>query len=219
MQRRALLLALSFACAAAVVPGLALAAAPRPAPLTAADQADLARVESYLNAIRTLQAGFLQVSSDGSVARGRLFLARPGRLRFEYDPPADGLLISDGTWLIHYDAQLKQANQLPLDLTPASFLVREPVRLSGEVTVTRLQRGANVLRVTIVRTSDPGSGSVLLTFSDNPMSLQQWIVTDALGVETRLALLDPRQGMALDPKLFVLDKPTLGPGQGPGGNR
>ena len=212
MKRRAFLLALPFALA----PGAALAAVARPAPLSAADQADLARIEGYLNAIRTLQAGFLQVSSDGSVARGRMFLARPGRLRFEYDPPADGLLISDGTWLIHYDAQLKQANQLPLDLTPASFLVREPVRLSGEVTVTRLQRGPNVLRVTLVRTSEPGQGSVLLTFGDNPLGLQQWIVTDALGVETRLSLLEPRQGVPIDPKMFVLDKPVLGPGQAPG---
>lgn len=212
MKRRAVLLALSFALA----PGAALAAVARPAPLSSADQADIARIEGYLNAIRTLQAGFLQVSTDGSVARGRMFLARPGRLRFEYDPPADGLLISDGTWLIHYDAQLKQANQLPLDLTPASFLVREPVRLSGEVTVTRLQRGPNVLRVTLMRTKEPGQGSVLLTFSDSPLGLQQWIVTDALGVETRLSLLEPRQGVTIDPKLFVLDKPVLGPGQGPG---
>lgn len=212
MKRRTFLLAIPLVLA----PGAVLAAVARPAPLSSADQADIARIEGYLNAIRTMQAGFLQVSSDGSVARGRMFLARPGRLRFEYEPPAEGLLISDGTWLIHYDAQLKQANQLPLDLTPASFLVREPVRLSGEVTVTRFQRGPNVLRITLVRTKEPDQGSVLLTFADNPMALQQWIVTDALGVETRLSLIEPRQGMPVDPRLFILDKPVIGPGQAPG---
>ncbi|MBM3572410.1 MAG: outer membrane lipoprotein carrier protein LolA [Alphaproteobacteria bacterium] len=215
MNRRDALLGLPFLLWA--TPGLAAAA--RPSPLSATDQADIARIESYLNGIRTLQAGFLQASSDGSVARGRVFISRPGKLRFEYDPPVEGLLVSDGTWLIHYDAELKQANHLPLDLTPASFLLRDPAKLSGEVTVTRFQRGPNVLRVTLVRTTETSAGSVQLTFSDNPLALQQWIVTDAQGTETRLSLLDARLGQPLDPRLFVFDKPVIGPGQTPGSNR
>ncbi|MBM3598617.1 MAG: outer membrane lipoprotein carrier protein LolA [Alphaproteobacteria bacterium] len=227
MKRRYLLTRLLLApllSIPAALPGFAArAAAPaaKPAPLSPADQADIARIESYLNSVHTLQASFLQVASTGEVARGRLFLQRPGKLRFEYDPPGKDLLISDGVWLIHYDGVLQQANQLPLDMTPATLLVRQRVKLSGDVTVTKVERGANVLRVTVVKTGEPKAGAVVLVFSDNPLTLQQWIVVDALGVETRLSLIDPRPGGTLDARLFTLDKPVVGPGQGstPGASR
>src|SRR5262249_37609976 len=102
-SRREFLVAFAAAPLVATVP--AFAADPPPAPsLSAADKADIARVEAYLNALRTMQAHFLQVAENGATAQGQFYLSRPGKLRLEYDPPVPILMISEGRdFLIHYD--------------------------------------------------------------------------------------------------------------------
>ena len=93
--RRAVVAA-TFALAAIWVPALGEAGEPPPAAaLTAQDTADLQRVATYLNGILTMYARFRQVASNGGVATGQLWMARPGRRRFEYDPPAQILLRAD----------------------------------------------------------------------------------------------------------------------------
>ena len=69
------------------------------------DMEDLRRVETYLEAIKTLKGRFLQTSSNGGVASGKVFMSRPGRMRFEYDPPTPILMIADGVFLIYIDQE------------------------------------------------------------------------------------------------------------------
>lgn len=124
----------------AVLAGLSLALLARPAAfaqspraLSDADREDIARVESYLESVRTLEARFLQIAPDGSTAEGMFWLSRPGRLRLEYDPPNPNLLIADGRALAHIDRSLQTIAYLPLASTPAGVLVRAEVRLAGDV--------------------------------------------------------------------------------------
>src|SRR5262249_52349006 len=126
--------------------------------LTEQDRADIARVEAYLNDIKTLSARFMQVSDTGGTAEGKLFLSRPGKLRLEYDPPVPILMVANSGFLIHYDKQLKSVTHLPIDSTPAGLLVREHVALSGDVTVSAVERGPGSLRVTMTQTKDPNAG-------------------------------------------------------------
>ena len=184
----------------------AAATAPRSA-LSDQDRADIARVEEYLNAIRTLSARFLQISDTGGTAEGKLYLSRPGKLRLEYDPPVPILLVASSGFLIHYDKQLKTVAHLPIDSTPAGLLVREHVALSGDVAVTSVERGPGSLRVTIVQSKDPQAGRITLVFSERPFALSNWQVTDAQGSVTRVALIDPRSGVPLDPSLFRFNEP------------
>lgn len=192
------------------VAGSALAAAAANTPratLSDQDRADIARVEEYLNAIRTLSARFLQISDTGGTAEGKLYLSRPGKLRLEYDPPVPILLVASSGFLIHYDKQLKTVAHLPIDSTPAGLLVRERVALSGDVAVTSVERGPGSLRVTVVQSKDPQAGRITLVFSERPFALSNWQVTDAQGSVTRVALIDPRSGVPLDPALFRFNEP------------
>lgn len=200
----------------AVLAGLTFALVARPSAfaqsrraLSDADRADVARVESHLAEIRTLESRFLQIGPDGSTAEGAFFLSRPGRLRLEYDPPNPNLLIADGRALAHIDRSLRTIAYLPLDSTPAGVLVRADVRLAGDVDVVGVERGPGVLRVSVVQTSDPRAGRLTLVFAERPFQLSSWNIVDAQGLTTRITLLDARIGQPIDPQRFRIVDPTL----------
>ena len=185
------------------------AAAPAGPALSEADRADIARMEAYFNTLKTIQARFMQMSSEGSYAEGNFYLSRPGRMRIEYDPPVPVLIVSNKQTLVYYDKDLEQISYMGLDSTPAGILVGAEVSFSGKISVTGFERGANTLRVTLVQTEDPLAGSITLVVSDNPMVLRKWTVTDAQGVVTNVSLLGTRFGVALDPELFRFKKPWI----------
>jgi outer membrane lipoprotein-sorting protein len=166
------------------------------------DQADIARVETYLNGIKTLKAHFFQVAGDGTVSQGTAWLDRPGKMRFQYDPPAPFLLIASHGVLTFNDSSLQQTSNIPLSRTPLGILLAENVTLSGGVTVTNMQRLPGQLQLTLVRTDSPGDGSLTLIFSEQPLTLRQWVVVDAQRRETHVTLTDVRLGGSFDPALF-----------------
>ncbi len=210
-RRLAAILIVALAWAAAAVP--AWAAPPRAATLSAADRADVGRIEAYLNSIRTLKARFLQVSSTGDLSEGTLFISRPGKLRIEYDPPVPILIVAAGGVLTYIDKELEQVSEIDIESTPAGFLLQETVSFfSGDFTLTRFKRQADAARVTLVRTEDPQEGSLTLIFSDRPLALRKWIVTDAQGVKTTVSLLNTRFGLPLNPELFTFEAPDLSEG-------
>jgi outer membrane lipoprotein-sorting protein len=169
---------------------------------TGQDQADLARIEAYLNGIRSLRARFVQTASDGSTASGIALMQRPGKMRFQYDPPTPYLLVANYGFLTFYDSQLQQTSHIPLSRTPLGILLADRVTLSGEVTVTRFVRFPGQLQVTLVRTASPGEGTLTLIFNDNPLILRQWIVQDQQGKQTRVAFTNMEVGATIDAKLF-----------------
>ncbi len=173
-----------------------------PAQDVEADAETLARLVDYLNGITSLKARFVQVSDNGAFAEGDLYLDRPGRLRFEYDPPHPALLIANGVTLLYYDRELEQATFLPLWETPLWFLVREEVDLEDGVEVMGVERGPGTVRVTLRMSEDGAEGQVTLVFSDQPVALHSWEVEDAQGILTRVAILNPRYGAELDESLF-----------------
>ncbi|MEQ8588102.1 MAG: outer membrane lipoprotein carrier protein LolA [Thalassobaculaceae bacterium] len=170
--------------------------------LTAEQKAEVERVETYFNQLTTLRSTFLQASSTGLVARGVVWLERPGRMRFEYAPPSPVLITADGIWLTYQDNQLEQTTQIPLIASPLSVLVSDEVDLSDDLIVEAVEKGSNVLRLRLRQRNDPDQGDVVLTFQDKPLSLKQWIITDAQGVEVKVALLDPVFGLDLPPDLW-----------------
>ena len=200
--------AVALALAAVLVPPGATRAdsLPQPAPLTAQDQADLQRIAAYLNTVGTMTARFNQRSANGAVAGGWLWLERPGRMRFQYDPPNPILLLADRFYVYYIDTKLAEVSQVGLKSTPAWFLLRVPISFS-DLRVTRFERGANTLQVTIVDPANPDNGSLTMLFSDQPMSLRQWTIVDQQRHVTTVSLSQQQFGMALDPKLFVYQNP------------
>jgi len=187
-------------------PGMPGAQAQGLANLSKDDRADISRIEKYLNTIKTLQARFLQVSSDGDFSEGALYFSKPGKMRLEYDDPNPMLIVSDGTNLGFYDKELNQVSYFDLDATQAAVLLRENISFSSEDTIiTAFERGPGVLRLTVIKGSDPLEGNITLIFSDRPLSLRKWTVTDAQGVITNISLLDPRFGVTLKQGLFEIE--------------
>lgn len=172
------------------------------------NQEDIARAEAYLNKITTLKARFLQINSEGKIAEGTVFMKRPGRARFEYEPPAQILVVADGTWLVFHDKELKETTRLPLYSTPISVLLKENVTLNGDVTVLSVEKDANTLRINIIDTDEPEQGGITLVFSDKPLKLRKWLITDAQGNTTSVSISDVEQGMWIKPELFNLLDPA-----------
>lgn len=204
--------------AIALILALAVPAAPadatiaRTLKLTKQDIADLVRIEHHLNTIKTVRARFLQISNNGEYGEGEVHIWRPGRMRLEYDPPNPTMIIADGSNLIYIDRELDQATAVLLALTPAELILRDSVSFtSDELLVTGFDRSPGVIRLSVVKADDPTEGRIMLIFSDKPLELRKWIITDAQGVKTTVSLLGPEFGVKLDRKLFDFEMPTDGP--------
>jgi outer membrane lipoprotein-sorting protein len=177
-------------------------AAPTPAVLGPQDTLELQRVAAYLNGIRTMTAHFQQVANNGGISTGKVWVSRPGRMRFEYDPPNQISLLADSNSVYYWDRQLNQTSKYELRQTPAWFFLRDPISFGSDVVVTRFGQSGGIVRVTVVETAQPDSGSLTLVFTENPLALRQWSVVDQQGKTTTVTLSDLQFGMALDPRLF-----------------
>lgn len=187
---------------AAAAPADPVRAAPEPARLSGAQKALIGNIEDYLNGITTVEAGFLQLTATGQFAKGKLYLHRPGRMRFEYEPPVPYLLVSDGTWFIFVDEELEQATYLPLKKTPAYMLLRKGFSFSEGLIVTGMREQSGTVQVVVVDENEPDTGQVTLTFFREPLSLKSWTVEDPQGQRIQVTLVDPLYGKPLDKGLF-----------------
>ena len=208
LTRRALTLGLPVMAALAATPTLAQSG------LSAEDQAVLARAQAYLQGLISAQGEFVETGPGGQTRRGRFYLQRPGRMRFEYTDPAGLLVVSDGSNVKRYDPRLNVFRQVPLAATPLSTFLAREVRLEQGVRVERVTRMASgAFAITARDASKPNEGSVILAFAGSPLRLQEWTITDAQGSRTRIQLtsLQPASGLAAS--LFQLRDPTRRPGR------
>ncbi len=197
-----------------VMAGLAAAPALAQTGLSAEDQAVLARAQAYLQGLTSARGDFVETGPGGQTRRGRFWLQRPGKMRFEYSDPAGLLVVSDGSNVKRYDPRLNVFRQVPLSATPLSTFLARTVRLDQGVRidrVTRMQSGAFAITARDAR--NPNEGSVILAFAGSPLRLQEWTITDAQGARTRTQLtsLTPASGLASS--LFQLRDPTRRPGR------
>jgi outer membrane lipoprotein-sorting protein len=191
----------------ALISGLFLAgpwamSQPADAQMSPRDSADLARIQAYLNGIRSLRARFVQTAPDGSLTQGVALMQRPGKMRFQYDAPSPFLLVANYGILFFHDSQLNQTTNIPLSRTPLGILLGDQVALSGTVTVTKIVRLPGQIQVSLVRSDNPGEGTLTLIFADNPLALRQWIVLDQQGKQTRVSFTNMEVGAVVDAKLF-----------------
>jgi outer membrane lipoprotein-sorting protein len=173
------------------------------ATLDAADQALILQVETYLNSLTALTANFLQVAADGSTRTGKAWLQRPGKMRFEYDQPDPQLLVAGFGLLVYHDPELGQTTNIPLSSTPLGILLANHVTLSGDVTVTNIQRNPGEVDISLIRTGKAAEGTLTLVFGTGPLELRQWVVTDAQQKQTRVSLYDIAPGGPFPDSLFT----------------
>jgi outer membrane lipoprotein-sorting protein len=192
----------AFVAALLLLFGAVAVAAPPPAALTPQDTLELQRVAAYLNGIRTMTATFQQIANNGGASGGQLWVSRPGRMRFEYNPPHPIVLLADATSVYYWDKELNQTSKYELRETPAWFFLRDPISFGADVIVTQFQHSGGIIRVTVVESARPDAGSLTLVFTENPLLLRQWTVVDQQGKTTHVTLSNLQFGMALDPRLF-----------------
>ena len=180
-----------------------------PAALNPMDVNDLRRITAYLNGIHTMTARFRQSASGGGTATGSLWMARPGRMRFEYDPPSPVLLIADRFYVYYVDKQLAEMSKVGLKSTPAWFLLRDPITFD-DLVIKRFERNTNVLTFTVIDPAEPDNGSLTMVFDSQPLALRQWIIVDQQRKTTTVSIFDVQFGVALDPDLFVYHDPFAG---------
>ena len=194
----------------AAAPVWAAAPVPVPSKLSAHEKADVARVEAYLNAMKSIAAGFTQVSDSGEFRHGSLAIQRPGKMRVTYDPPEKDFLVADGESLRMWDSEIQQQSSVSLDSSLAGFILRDTIRLNGDVTLTRFARAPATMEVSLVATDDPANGELTLVFEDKPLQLRQWRVVDGQGRMTTVTLENTREGVSFPSGTFDFVAPNFG---------
>jgi outer membrane lipoprotein-sorting protein len=207
--RRALLAAAPslLGGAALLSPGLAQAA---PAALSADDQALVAKATAYLQGLQSAKGRFVQTDARGSQTQGTLYMQRPGKARFEYEAPSSLLVVSDGKVVSVADKRLKTVNRYWLSQTPLKLFLADEIRLDRGVHVSQVTRLNDGFKITAQDRAGKTKGQIVLTFSDSPMQLLGWTVTDARNAPTQVRLTSLARASGLDPALFKAPFPTTG---------
>jgi outer membrane lipoprotein-sorting protein len=165
---------------------LSLASAPI-APLS--DKAAVERVNAHFNSFGVLSGDFVQTGPDGRRIAGKIYIQKPGRLRFDYAPPSRLEIIADGTSVAIRDRKLNTQDIYPLSQTPLKFLLNERIDLSKDTRVTSVSSKTDGIRVTVEDKSTLG-GTSQITIDYDPKSdrLKQWTVIDPQGTRTIVSL-------------------------------
>lgn len=182
------------------------ATTPEITPLDGAERAAaLAFANGKLNGIQRLQGRFVQTSPDGSRAAGAFYLQRPGKLRFQYDPPSSLLIVSDGSVVSLRDTELRTTERTPLRSTPLNIILGAQIDLARDARIVRVSRSGPWLMITARDRSGETDGQITLHFYGNEGELRSWDVLDATGARTRITLSELTQPASLDRRLFQLE--------------
>lgn len=197
--RRALLAA---GPALLLAPGLAHAA------LAPADQALVDKATAYLQSLQSARGKFVQTDARGSQTTGSLYLQRPGKARFEYESPSNLLVVSDGRVVSVADKRLKTVNRYFLSQTPLKLFLADEIRLDRGVHIAGVKRLNDGFEITAQDRAGKTKGQIVMVFSDNPVQLIGWTVTDARNAPTRVRLTSLVRASGLDPDLFKAPFPS-----------
>jgi outer membrane lipoprotein-sorting protein len=170
-----------------------------------AEKIGIGELNRYLNGLTTVEAPFTQVNADGSISTGKLFIKRPGRVRFEYDPPDRSLVLAGGGQVAIFDAKSNQPpEQYPLSRTPLSLILSEGIDLGKAAMVVGHSEVDATTRLAVQDPKHPDYGMIELVFTPDPVELRQWVITDDLGGQTTVILGNMKKGGELPPSLFSI---------------
>ncbi|MEO6298576.1 MAG: outer membrane lipoprotein carrier protein LolA [Paracoccaceae bacterium] len=171
-----------------------------------AAEVPLDTLSSYLNSLTTVEAAFVQVNGDGSKAKGTIFIQRPGRARFEYAGRDKSLVLASGNMVAIFDAKSNQPpEQYPLGRTPLNLILAQNVDLSTAKMVIGHSEVGSTTRVVAQDPKHPDYGTIELVFSENPVVLTQWIITDDIGNQTSVTLGDLVVGKTYPSSTFSIE--------------
>jgi len=154
-----------------------------------AQQLSLNTLSNYLNQLTSAEASFTQINADGSISTGTLYIRRPGKVRFEYNPPEQQLVMANNNAVVVFDRKMGgEPESYPLNRTPLGLILARNVDLSRANMVVAHGYDGTATTVTAQDPENPEYGSITLKFTDNPVELRQWVVTDDGGGQTTVVL-------------------------------
>jgi chaperone LolA len=172
-----------------------------------ADNADLTRIENYLNNLQSLRAGFVQMSSNGGTAEGKIYISKPSKIRMEYTAPDEILIVGNGDYIIYNDKELDQVTNIDYKDIPATMILTQKIRFDGSnLRVTDFYKDSGQTSITVETPKNKGVKPITLTFDNNPFRLKQWKVIDQQNIEVTISLFDMESDVSLADNLFKFNK-------------
>jgi outer membrane lipoprotein-sorting protein len=172
----------------------------------AKQRALLDRVSAYLSSVQTMVGNFVQVGPDGSRTQGTFYLMKPGKVRFEYNPPSPIELIADGSSVVVRDRSLATQDLYPLSQTPLRYLLADHIDLLRDTDVVSVSADDTFVSVTIEEKQlVVGTSRLMIMFDAKDLKLKQWTVTDPQGLDTTVAVYNLDTTKKPDPNLFVIN--------------
>jgi outer membrane lipoprotein-sorting protein len=170
-----------------------------------AEKIGLGTISQYLNGLTTVETDFTQVNADGSISTGKLFIRRPGRVRFEYAAPDVSLVLaSAGSVAIFDDKSNQPPEQYPLTRTPLNLILAETVDLGRSGMVVAHSADGTSTRVKAQDPAHPEYGTIDMVFTADPVELRQWVITDESGQDTTVILGEMQKGGSFPASLFSI---------------
>jgi len=168
-----------------------------------ADKLSLNTLSGYLNGLSTVQSQYTQINADGTLSTGKIFIKRPGRIRFEYDPPNNALVMASAGSLAIFDPKGNETPEsYPLNKTPLSIILGQSINLSRDRMVVGHKYDGTATTLTVQDPDYPERGRLDLVFTGATPELRQWVVYNDSGEQTTVILNDTKRGAALSDQMF-----------------
>jgi outer membrane lipoprotein-sorting protein len=171
---------------------------------TQPQQIALAEISDYFNSFRTMEGEFVQIGPRGEQSEGVFVIAKPGKIRFHYKPPVRLDVIADGSSVAIRDNRARTQDMYPLSKTPLRYLLAENIDLTSSSIVDEIREERDLISLVIIEKSALIQGKLTLIFDRKTYELRQWIVTDAQGLNTSVAIFNTATGKRPDPALFYI---------------
>ena len=166
------------------------------------------QIGKFFENLVTLEANFIQVSPSGDISDGKIYLDLPGKLRIDYENPNNLLITSQGFWIVIQDRESKTTNNIPLDSTPFSLLLKNKFNLKNEKFKIEYVISSGIVTLKIKSKKNDKQGGLVLEFSEKPFNLKKWIILDTFGESTTVLIQNAKYNEKLSHLLFFpLDFP------------
>ena len=169
--------------------------------------AETKQIEDYLNNIQTLSATFVQTASNGGSAEGKIYIAKPNKIRMEYNDPTSVLIVGDGNFIVYNDKELDQVTHIDYDDIPATLILANDLKIDGKnLKISDFYSDSGIMVATLEYPKKPDISPITLTFEKDPFELKQWKIIDPQSVEVTVSIYDTLKDQSLNGDLFKFKK-------------
>ena len=168
------------------------------------DQSQL-KVEKFFKSLKSMEAEFIQVGPSGNVSNGKIYLDLPGKLRIDYDKPNNLLITCKGFWLTIQNRNLKTTNNVPLESSPFSILIKKRFNFDNKSLISNLNIMSGIISLNITNPENNKDEGLILEFSEKPFTLKKWIIKDTFGEITTVLIQKAKYNKNLSHLLFFPD--------------